>query len=116
MAPLLRRRRAEPARAPSIARVLLHRDVLRTVASAAAASDSCETAGPLFGLVQRSWNGRSFDRVACVLGTVSVGRGGPSSVSLGQRGEGERAASALRWLRSVTGLDLIHLGDWHTHP
>jgi hypothetical protein len=36
-------------------------------------------------------------------------------VALGRSADGERAASAIRWWRQVTGIDLLHLGDWHKH-
>jgi hypothetical protein len=38
-----------------------------------------------------------------------------ASVGMGHGADGERAASALRWWRETTGLDLVHLGDWHRH-
>lgn len=102
------------------ARVLLRPELVRQLAAAATASPHAETGGPLFGTVERSWEGGPDPTlIVSVLGTVAPGggvRGGPSSVALGSPADGERAASALRWLRSVTGLDLHHLGDWHTHP
>jgi hypothetical protein len=78
-----------------------------------------ETGGPLIGTVQSSWEPRGERLIAAVFGTVPPGpqlRAGLASVGMGSRGDGERAASALRWWRKVTGLDLRHLGDWHKHP
>jgi proteasome lid subunit RPN8/RPN11 len=105
-----------PAAEPTIERVVLRPELLGTIASAGAAAGPRETGGPLFGTLQRSWNGRSLSLVAPVLGTVPSPAGRTSSVTFGHAADGERAASALRWLRDVTGLELLHLGDWHTHP
>jgi hypothetical protein len=94
-------------------------EVVRAIATATFAADPFETGGPLLGTVERSWTGTDLVPLVSVLGTVlpAAGtRGDLGSVSLGERGEGERAASALRWLRTTTGLDLVHLGDWHAHP
>lgn len=94
-------------------------ELLRTIAAAAGKSALRETGGPLLGTVERSWSGSRLARFVSVLGTVTPGpgvQGRLSSVSLGIGNDGERAASALRWLRATTGLDLIHLGDWHVHP
>lgn len=101
------------------ARLLVRPELVRTIALAAAGSGPLETGGPLFGTVQRSWNGSRLAEVVSVLGTVAPGpgvRGQLSSVSLGMDGDGDRASSALRWLRATTGVDLVHLGDWHVHP
>lgn len=116
----LGRRTVAPAERLPGARVLVRPDLVREIAGAAAASPDAETGGPLFGTVQRSWEaGPEATLIASLLGTVPPGGavlGEAASVGLGASGDGERAASALRWLRSVTGLDLVHLGDWHTHP
>lgn len=120
MAVRLARRRADvtpPRRVPLT--VLLRPELVRTIAAAAARSGELETGGPLFGTVQRTWNGSSLVPVVSALGTVPPGsgvRGRDTSVSLGVDGDGDRASSALRWLRATTGLDLVHLGDWHVHP
>jgi len=98
------------------ATLLVRPELLRTIAAAAAGAGARETGGPLLGTVQRSWDGSRLAQVVSVLGTVSPVQGGLSSVSLGATNDGERAASALRWLRATTGLDLVHLGDWHVHP
>lgn len=111
------RRAATPAPAP--ATLAVRPEVVRAIAAATGAAGDRETGGPLFGTVQRSWNGAGFAPLVSVLGTVPPGldvRGELSSVSLGAEDDGERAASALRWLRRATGLDLVHLGDWHAHP
>jgi hypothetical protein len=110
-------RRGRPA-AP--ATLLLHPEVLRTVARAVTSAEELETGGPLIGTVQRSWNGDPGppSQIVSVLGTVPPGpalRASEAWVSMGQRADGERAASAIRWWRAVTGLDLLHLGDWHKH-
>ncbi len=108
-----------PVGPESPASILVRPDVLRAIADHAAAADESETGGPLLGTAQRSWNGDSFTLIASILGTVTPGpaiRGEPLSVALGAGNDGERAASALRWWRAVTGLDLLHLGDWHVHP
>jgi len=120
MAVRLPRLRTEAPR-PKIAQVtlLVRPELVRAIALAGAGSGLLETGGPLLGTVHRSWNGSSLASVVSVLGTVSPGpgvRGRYASVSLGVENDGERAASALRWLRSTTGLDLVHLGDWHVHP
>ena len=107
------------AGAPAAAAVLLRPDVLRTISAAVARAGEDETGGPFFGTVQRTWDGGGYRFIAALLGTLPPGpavRGGPGSVGLGARSDGERAASALRWLRETTGLDLLHLGDWHRHP
>ena len=69
--------------------------------------------------MQQSWDGERLVPLVSILGTVPPGpalNGREASVSLGRDGDGERAASALRWLRSTSGLELVHLGDWHAHP
>lgn len=76
-----------------------------------------ETGGPLLGTVQRSWEGEGR-LIVSVLGAVPPGPaldGDVGSVAMGEGADGERAASALRWWRATTGLDLVHLGDWHRH-
>jgi hypothetical protein len=101
------------------ATVCVQPDVMTAIATAAAGAGDDETGGPLFGTVQRSWDGAAFELRVSILGTVPPGpsvRGRPCWVALGADGDGERAASALRWLRAVTGLDLLHVGDWHKHP
>jgi proteasome lid subunit RPN8/RPN11 len=106
-------------RSPRPARVLVRPEVLSAIAGAAEASCAHETGGPLLGTVQRSWERERLLLIVAVLGTVPPGpavRGKPSSVGLGKDRDGERAVSALRWWRAVTGLELIHLGDWHKHP
>ena len=70
--------------------------------------------------MQRSWKreGRPPSLIVSLLGTVPPGPAMPASgcsVSLGTSADGERAASAIRWWRTVTGLDLVHIGDWHKH-
>jgi hypothetical protein len=99
--------------------VLLRPEVLRTISVGVGRAGDDETGGPLFGTVQRTWDGDRYCFVAALLGTLPPGPGVdgcPGSVGLGARGDGERAASALRWLRETTGLDLLHCGDWHRHP
>jgi proteasome lid subunit RPN8/RPN11 len=112
--------RAEAPR-PKIPRATLvvRPEVVRAIAAAAGRAGNDETGGPLLGTVQRSWSGSRFSLVVSVLGTVSPGpgvQGRLASVCLGAEGDGERAESTLRWLRATTGLDLVHLGDWHSHP
>ena len=107
------------AASPATATVLLRPEVLRTISVAVARAGDDETGGPLFGTVQRTWDGERYRFVAALLGTLPPGPavdGSPASVGLGARGDGERAASALRWLRETTGLELLHCGDWHRHP
>jgi len=107
------------AASPATATVLLRPEVLRTISVGVARAGDDETGGPLFGTVQRTWDGDRYCFVAALLGTLPPGPGVdgcPGSVGLGARGDGERAASALRWLRETTGLDLLHCGDWHRHP
>jgi hypothetical protein len=120
-----RRRPGPPARrAVSLpgprATVLAHPELLRTIADATTAAGKLETGGPLIGTVQRSWtvDGRPSSLIVSLLGTVAPGpalRATGGSVSLGRSADGERAASAIRWWRAATGLDLLHLGDWHKH-
>lgn len=110
-------RRPRPA-APTT--LLLHPEVLETIARAVTAAGELETGGPLIGTVQRSWDGRPGPprQIVSVLGTVPPGpalRASEGWVSMGPGADGERAASAIRWWRAVTGLDLRHLGDWHKH-
>jgi len=107
------------AASPATATVLLRPEVLRTISVGVARAGDDETGGPFFGTVQRTWDGDRYCFVAALLGTLPPGSavaGGPGSVGLGARGDGERAASALRWLRETTGLELLHCGDWHRHP
>jgi len=123
MAALLRRfyvpRELAPPPAPPRATVLARPELLSTIADVAAAAAPLETAGPLLGRVQQSWDGKKLAPLVSILGTVPPGPalyGRYASVSLGEGSDGERAASALRWLRETTGLELVHLGDWHAHP
>jgi hypothetical protein len=124
MATIMRRKRVrlstpEPIVAEPPVTLVIRPDVIRSIASAAASSEDMETGGPLIGTVQSSWEPRGERLIAAVFGTVPPGpqlRAGLGSVGMGARGDGERAASALRWWRKVTGLDLCHLGDWHKHP
>ncbi|MGH3033965.1 MAG: hypothetical protein ACRDON_05330, partial [Gaiellaceae bacterium] len=122
--PILRRR-ARPQLplqrvAPVVpATVLVRPDVLRSIRLACGGAGDRETGGPLIGTVQRSWEPEGERLIVAVLGTLSPGpgmRARSSSVALGALGDGERAASALRWWRSATRLDLVHIGDWHLHP
>lgn len=124
MATILKRTRHRTPVHPNVApdeppiTVLLRPDALRSI-GAAVGSVSTETGGPLIGTLQRSWEAAGERLIVSVLVTVPPGpavRAGHSSVALGVAGDGERAASAIRWWRSVTGLDLRHLGDWHKHP
>lgn len=106
--------RKEPA-----ARLLVRGDLVQMIAAQSAAAGANEIGGPLFGTVERSWNGSEFELVVSILATLPARLavfGARSSVSLGSENDGESAASALLWLRSLTGLDLMHLGDWHRHP
>jgi hypothetical protein len=99
--------------------VLVRSEVLGTIGDCAVAGASVETGGPLIGTVARSWGHGRVTLIVSVLGTVPPGPavvGTPASVSLGVESDGERAASALRWWRAVTRLELVHLGDWHLHP
>ena len=118
---LLGRRLAEkpsPAGAPPT-RLVVRPELVRTMAAATFASDPYETGGPLIGTVARSWNGARFVSLVSLLGTILPAPGVNgllASVSLGAGADGEREASALRWLRATTGIDLVHLGDWHAHP
>jgi hypothetical protein len=108
-----------PATPPPRARLVARPELLCAIAELAAASRTHETGGPLLGTVQRSWADERLELIVAVLGTVPPGpalRGGVGSVALGRDRDGERAASALRWWRAVTSLELIHLGDWHKHP
>jgi hypothetical protein len=98
----------------------VHPNLLRTIARAVSSSGELETGGPLFGTLQRSWPDRPGppNLIASLLATVPPGpalRADEGWVSLGRQADGERAASALRWWRAVTGIDLVHLGDWHKH-
>lgn len=111
--------RKPPAPRPLPATVLVRPELFRTIAASAGASRDRETGGPLLGTVQRSWEGPRGKLLVAVLATVPPGpraRGTAGSIALGSTADGERAASALRWWRSVTGLELVHLGDWHKHP
>ena len=108
---------ARPASPP--ATVLARPELVLTIAEIAAAAGELETGGPLLGRVQRSWNGRNLAPLVSILGTVPPGPlldGRRASVALGRDSDGERAASALRWLRDTTELELVHVGDWHAHP
>jgi hypothetical protein len=98
--------------------VVIRPEILRSIAAFAGAAPGRETGGPLIGTVQPSWEEGGTRLIASVMATVPPGpmlRAGAAHVALGQGGDGERAASALRWWRDVTGLDLQHLGDWHKH-
>jgi hypothetical protein len=113
-------RRTVPSRRAPAATVLLHPGLLRRIAGAVTRAGDLETGGPLIGTVQRSWpaGAQSPRLIVSLLGTVPPGpalRATECSVSLGRRADGERAASAIRWWRAVTGLELFHLGDWHKH-
>jgi hypothetical protein len=113
-------RRSRPRPPAHRATVFVHPELLRVIADATAAAGRLETGGPLIGTVQRSWgtDGRTSSLIVSLLGTVAPGpalRATGSSVSLGRRADGERAASAIRWWRAATELDLLHLGDWHKH-
>jgi hypothetical protein len=108
--------REEPA-----ALLLVRGDLVRAIAAQSTAAGANEVGGPLFGTVERSWNGSGFGLVVSILATVPerlAVLGASSSVALGSENgdDGERAASALLWLRSLSGLNLLHLGDWHRHP
>jgi proteasome lid subunit RPN8/RPN11 len=110
-------REAPPPPVP--ATVLVRPEVLTVITSASEDAGTFETGGPLIGTVQRSWEPAGERLIVSVLATVSPGpgtRGKASSVALGRPSEGERAASAVRSWRTVTGMDLVHLGDWHKHP
>jgi proteasome lid subunit RPN8/RPN11 len=114
-------RRVSPARLDPATGTLLavHPAVLSTIRSAVERAGANETGGPLLGTVERTWDGERFRLVASLLGTVPPGPaldGRPSSVAMGVSSDGERAASAIRWWRDVTGLELLHFGDWHCHP
>jgi hypothetical protein len=121
---ILRRRARPPAPRvvlPSVlpATVLVRPEVIESVRLACSGAGDHETGGPLVGTVQRSSEPGGERLIVGVLGTVSPGpglRADPASVALGASADGERAASALRWWRKTTGLDLVHLGDWHLHP
>jgi hypothetical protein len=105
--------------APPIATVLVRPEVLHTISVGIARAGGDETGGPFLGTVQRTWDGGRYRFIASLLGTLPPGsgvNGSPGSVGLGAHGDGERAVSALRWLRETTGLDLLHVGDWHRHP
>jgi hypothetical protein len=107
------------ARRPLPVSVLIRPALFRTIARAGGEAGECETGGPLIGTVQRSWEGPRGKLLVSVLATVPPGprvRASSASVALGCTADGERAASALRWWRAVTGLDLLHVGDWHKHP
>lgn len=116
------RRAAQPAPPPRPmlpATVLVRPDVFRTIASACAASGEHETGGPLFGTVQRTWDGPHSALLVAVLGTPPPGPsldGRRASVTLGEGSDGERERAALRWWRAVSGIDLVHVGEWHKHP
>jgi hypothetical protein len=124
MATIFRRRVTRPPLAvaappPAPASVLVRPDVLRCISATSRAAAELETGGPLIGTVQRSWEPAGERLIVSVLATVPPGpslTGRHSSVALGRHADGERAAAALRWLRSVTGIDLVHVGDWHRHP
>jgi hypothetical protein len=112
-------RPAPVAPRPIPATVTVRPEVLRAVTDAAAVSGRNETGGPLIGMVQRSWDTPNGRLVVSVLATMPPAPGmqaGPASIALGRASDGERAASALEWWRTVTGFDLVHLGDWHKHP
>jgi hypothetical protein len=114
--PLAESRRAVT---PATATVLVRPEVLSTISAGVARAGDNETGGPFFGTVQRTWDDGRYGFVAALLGTLPPGPavdGTPGSVGLGARSDGERAVSALRWLRETTGLDLLHFGDWHRHP
>lgn len=121
----LRRRRPRPQLPREVvppvlpATVLVRPEVLDSIGLACGRARGLETGGPLIGTVQRSWEPGGERLIVAILGTVSPGpgmRARSSSVALGAPGDGERAASALRWWRTATGLALVHLGDWHMHP
>jgi hypothetical protein len=92
-------------------------ELFRAIAGYSLATAGRETGGPLIGTVQRSWSRKGPGLIVSVLGTVPPATisAGPSWLGLGRSGDGERAVSALRWWRAVTGLELMHLGDWHKH-
>ena len=108
-----------PARPEPAVTVVVRPEVIRSIADAAGAAGPRETGEPLIGTIQPSWEQGGERLIASILGSVPAGphvHGRVASVALGDAGDGERAASALRWWRKVTGLDLRHLGDWHKHP
>jgi hypothetical protein len=101
------------------ATVFVRPELLWSIEAACGGARDVETGGPLIGTVQRSWEPRGKRLIVAVLGTVPPGPGlvaRSSSVGIGEQTDGDRAASALRWWRSATGLELVHLGDWHMHP
>jgi proteasome lid subunit RPN8/RPN11 len=122
---LLPARRQRPAaetpklREPVLQATLLIRpEVVHSIVRAASTESLAETGGPLMGTVQRSWEGTGGRLIVSVLGTVPPGPAMDAdvgSVAMGDGPDGERAASALRWWRTTTGLHLVHLGDWHRH-
>jgi hypothetical protein len=92
---------------PPRATLLARPELLRTIADAAAVAAPRETGGPLIGRVQQSWDGEKLAPLVSIFGTVPPGPaldGRRGSVSLGAGNDGERAASALRWLRETSGL------------
>ena len=113
------RNAATPRPALVPATILVRPDVLRTIAAACAASGADETGAPLFGTVARTWDGPQAGVLVSVLGTLPPGPaldGRRASVTLGEGSDGERERAALRWWRGVSGLDLVHVGEWHKHP
>jgi hypothetical protein len=112
-------RKAESARPEPPITLVVRPEVIGSIAAAAGAAGRRETGEPLIGMLQPSWDESGKRLIVSVLGTIPPGpqlRASVASVGLGATGDGERAASALRWWRKVTGLDLRHLGDWHKHP
>lgn len=114
-----RRASRRNGKAEGRATLLVGGAVLREIRVFATRAGAYETGGPLFGTVERTWDKGRFRPLVSVLGTLPPGpalKSAPASVGMGSSGDGERAASALRWLREVTGIDLVHVGDWHLHP
>ena len=114
-----RPRRSGPTEPVAAATVLVRPEVVRAVAALSCRAGAHETGGPLIGTVQRSWEGQDGRLIISVLGTVPPGpalHGRLGSVGIGKGADGERAATALRWWRTTTGFDLVHIGDWHHHP
>ena len=110
--------RSKPAAPSPPISAVVRPEVLRVIAGAAGAAPGRETGGPLVGTLQPSWDTTGERLIVSILATVPpspILRAGAAHVGLGRGGVGERAASALRWWRAVTGLDLRHLGDWHKH-
>jgi hypothetical protein len=98
--------------------VAVHPALLDPITVACRLAGGHELGGPLFGVVEPSWDTAPEPHVTLLATLPPDGDldGHPDSVTLGGARDGQRAVAALRWWRKVTGMQILHVGDWHLHP